>query len=118
MNNACISFADYQLNTSLRRPTAGMSFSFICTTDAMFMTLSKDQRSYCTLRVVNGTCMLDPSCSSLNTYTCNSNLQTYTITIAITGSLVTDSLHGSKWQCSNPFGGDESNEIVLYVKSK
>jgi hypothetical protein len=82
------------------------------------MSFIRDVTAVCTITGgnTNNTCVFDGAYNTDYAYTCNNTTNTYTVTIP--GSYLTDSLHGTIWQCLHPFGGEKSNTKILYVNGE
>ena len=110
---SCIQFSGYTLTTSSDSATVELDFTFTCVTKESFVTFNRDSSTVCT---ITGTCVLDPGYITDYIYTCIPTTDSYTVTIP--GSYLTNSLHGTRWKCQNPFGGRESNTKILYVNGE
>jgi hypothetical protein len=64
----------------------------------------------------DGTCELLGNYNTDYTCTCNPTTNTYTVTI--TGSYLTESLHGTAWRCGHLFGSEASNTKILFVNGE
>jgi hypothetical protein len=60
------------------------------------------------LRKLNAQHHISGSYTTDYTYTCNPTTTTYTVTIP--GSYLTESLHGARWKCGGPFGGESNTK--------
>jgi hypothetical protein len=82
------------------------------------ITFGRDNTNVCIItgRNTDGTCVFNGEYITDYTYTCNPTTNTYTLTIP--GSYLTESLHGTKWKCGNPFGGGQSIIKILYVNGE
>jgi hypothetical protein len=115
----CLIVSGYTLTTSSDNATIGLDFTFTCVTTETLIAFDRDNTNVCTITGGNtdGTCVFSGSYITDYTYTCNPTINTYTITIP--GSYLTDSLHGTRWRCQNPFGiGAPSNTKILYVNGE
>jgi hypothetical protein len=114
----CLLVSGYTLTTSSDNATVGLNFTFTCVTTETYITFNTDGITVCVITGSNtdGTCVLVGGYNTDYTYTCNPTTETYTVTIP--GSYPTESLHGTKWRCRNPFGGGESNTKILYVNGE
>ena len=111
----CLLVSGYTLTTSSDNATIGLDFTFTCVSTDTSIIFNRDSTTVCVITDSNtdGTCVFDGGYITDYTYTCNTTTNTYTL--AIPGSYLTESLHGTKWRCENPFGGGESNTKILYV---
>ena len=114
----CLIVSDYTLTMSSNNATIGLDFTFTCVTTETVITFQKDITTVCTITGGNtdGTCVLAGVYTTDYTYTCNPTTNTYTVTIP--GSYLTDSLHGTTWECQSPFGGGLSSTKILYVNGE
>ena len=96
----------------------GLDYNFTCVTTERYIVFTRDKDTICIITSgnSNGTCAFIGEYIANYTYTCN--LATYTYTVAIPGSYLTDSLHGTTWQCNDLFGGPSSNTMLLYVNGE
>ena len=113
----CVQFVGYNLTTSSEKATVGLYYTFTCVTTETVIIFTRDTTNICTITGGNtdGTCVFHGGYITYYTYTCNPTSNTYTVTIP--GSDMTTSLHGTTWQCRNPFGGT-SNIKILYVNGE
>lgn len=105
------------LSTHSSTVVEGEDFSFICSYGNSFIEFRKDNRPICYIRGINsdGTCDIPGSYERNFTYTCDSS--TYNVTIP--GLFLTESLHGTEWECLNLFDNSQnSGKQKLYLKSK
>ena len=114
----CVQFSGYILTTSSYKATIGLDFTFTCVTNKTLLTFNRDSTTVCTITGSNtdGTCALEPGYNTNYTYTCNPTTNSYTATIP--GSYMTNSLHKTKWWCSNPFRTGKSSKKILYVNGE
>ena len=113
----CLLVSGFTLTTSSDNATVGLDFTFTCFTTETVVRFKRFNTNVCTITGSNtdGTCVFDGSYTTDYTYTCNPTTTTYTVTIP--GSYLTESLHGARWKCGGPFGG-ESNTKILYVNGE
>jgi hypothetical protein len=114
----CLLVAGLTLTTSSDNATVGLDFTFTCVSTDTFIAFTKDSTTVCFITDSNtdGTCAFDGSYITDYTYTCNTTTNTYTL--AIPGSYLTESLHGTTWRCENIFGGRRSTTKILYVNGE
>ena len=115
----CLLVSVYTLTTSSENATVGLDFTFTCVTTNTLIVFTRDITTVCFITGSNtdGTCVFNGGYITDYTYTCNPTTETYTVTIP--GSYLTESLHGTKWRCRNPFGGGApSNTKILYVNGE
>ena len=144
----CLLVSGYTLTTSSENATVGLDFTFTCVTTNTLIVFTRDITTVCTITITfkcvtgktvttetyvlfsrdgttvcfitdsntDGTCALDGSYITDYTYTCNTTTNTYTL--AIPGSYLTESLHGTIWRCENPFGGGRSSTKILNVNGE
>ena len=118
----CLLVSGFTLTTSSDNATVELDFTFTCvttdTTISVIVFTRGTTTTLCTITGSNtdGTCVFDGDCITDYTYTCNPTTETYTVTIP--GSYLTESLHGTTWQCNNPFTGGTSNTKILYVNGE
>jgi hypothetical protein len=100
------------------KATVGLDFTFTCVTTVTFIVFNRDSVTICTLagRNTDATCVFKGGYTANYAYTCNPTTNTYTVTIP--GFYLTESLHGTKWKCDNPFGGAPSNTKIVYVNGE
>ena len=113
----CLLVSGFTLTTSSDKATIGRDFTFTCVTTYTVITFNSDSTTVCIITGSNadGTCALDGAYIADYTYTCNPTTDTYTVTIP--KSYLTERLHGARWKCGSPFGG-ESNTKILYVNGE
>ena len=114
----CVQFVGFTLTTSSENAIVGLDYNFTCVTTERYIVFTRDKDTICIITggKSNGTCAFIGEYIANYTYTCN--LATYTYTVAIPGSYLTDSLHGTTWQCKDRFGGPPSNTTLLYVNGE
>jgi hypothetical protein len=114
----CLLVSGYTLTTSSEKPTVGLDFTFTCVTTNTLIVFTRDITTVCTITGGNtdGTCVFNGGYITYYSYTCNPTTETYTVTIP--GSYLTERLHGTTWQCKNPFTGGTSNTKILYVNGE
>ena len=114
----CVQFAGYTLTTSSDNATIGLDFTFTCVTTETSLIFQKGTTVVCVIigSKTDGTCKLAGGCITVYAYTCNPTTNTYTV--AITGSNLTESLHGTTWKCGDSYGGETSNTTILYVNGE
>jgi hypothetical protein len=101
----CVQFVGFTLTMSSENAIVGLDYTFTCVTTERYIVFTRDNDTICIITGGNsdGTCAFIGEYIANYTYTCN--LATYTYTVAIPGSYLTDSLHGTTWQCKDRFGG-------------
>jgi hypothetical protein len=108
----------FTLTTSSDHATLGLDFTFTCVTTGTYIIFKRDSNPLCTITGSNtdGTCALSRVCIKDYTYTCNRTTNTFTV--AIPGSYLTESLHGTIWRCYYPDVGETSNTKILYINGE
>ena len=113
----CVQFVGNTLTTSSENATVGLEYTFTCVTTETFI-FKRNVTNVCTITgcKTNGMCLFSGSYNTNYTYTCNATTNAYIV--AIPGSYLTESLHGTKWRCQKLFGGGISNSKILYVNGE
>jgi hypothetical protein len=114
----CLIVSGYTLTTSSDNATVGLDFTFTCVTTDTVIIFTRNSTTVCIITGGNtdGICVLNGAYNTDYTYTCNPTTNTYTVTMP--GSYLTDSLHGTTWECQSPFGGGLSSTKILYVNGE
>jgi hypothetical protein len=114
----CLLVSGITLTTSSDNATVGLDFTFACVTTETYILFMRNGTTVCAITGSNtdGTCVLHRGYNTDYTYTCNHTTNIYAI--AIPGSYLTESLHGTTWRCYNLFRGDISNTKILYVNGE
>ncbi|XP_063442035.1 hemicentin-1-like [Mytilus trossulus] len=105
-----------KLSTYPSTAVEGKDYSFICSYVNSFIEFRTDESTICVIIGINanGTCNISGSYNRKFTYSCDSS--TYNVTIP--GLFLTESLHGTKWECLNVFDNSQrSGKKQLYVNT-